>query len=137
MRHRSLKVYYGVFRLNKIQKKPGIAIWYENGNNNPDKNLRSVRRQMDIVYTRNQTDGEMKDAKNYNRMFTGYSYFVDEKPWYGNVDKALQHNFEAECNNVNEKTRKEIWNKLRQVFYSAYNRKPFRGQFELEFNNKK
>lgn len=135
MKRQVLKVYYGIYRLNKIQRKPGIAIWYENGNNNPEKNLRSVQRQIDIVYTRHQTKEEMKDATNYNRMFTGYNYFVDEKPWQGDVDKALRHNFDAECNNVSENNRKEIWIKLRQAFYSAYNRKPFKGQLELEFND--
>lgn len=134
MKHRVLKVYYGISKLNKVQKKPEIAILYENGNNNQEKNLRMVERWIKVVHTRAQTQEEMKDAEGKARMFTKYGYFVDEKPWYGNLEKALRQNFDIECNHVSKREREEIREKLRNAFFSFYNRKPFKGQLELELD---
>lgn len=133
MGRKVLKVYYGIGKLNKVQKKAEIAVFYENGNNNPEKNLRMLERWIKIVYVRNQTDEEMEDAAFQDRMFIKYNYFIDEKPWNGNLEKALLHNFNAERNHVSQKTREEIRNKLRDNFYSFYGRKPFKGQLEIEF----
>jgi hypothetical protein len=127
MKHQALKVYYGISKLNKVQKKPEISILYENGNNNPDKNLKMVKRWMSIVHVRNQTVEEMKDAQNKDRMFTKYGYFIDEKPWFGNLDKALQQNFDIESNHVSKLEREEIRNKLRLAFYTNYKRRPYKG----------
>lgn len=133
MGQKALKVYYGIGKINKIQKKLEIAIYFENGNNNSEKNIRMLERWMNIVFVRNQTDSEMEDAPFSNRMFTKYSYFVDEKPWNGNIEKVLLQNFNADSNHVIPKIRDEIRNKLRNAFYSFYNRKPFIGQLEIEF----
>lgn len=132
---RALKVFYGIGKINKIQKKAEIAVFFENGNNNPDKNIRMLSRWIKVVYVRNQTDEEMEDAEFKDRMFTKYNYFIDEKPFYGDVEKALLQNFHADSNHVPEKTREEIRDKLRKEFYAFYNRKPIkREQLELEFS---
>lgn len=113
-------------------KKPELAIIFENGINNPERNLRAVNKWMHIVYERRQTPDEMKDAELNNRMFTKYSYFIDEKPFFGNIKKVLEINFEADKNHVSKAERLRIKDALLPVYYSFYNRRPVaKKQLEL------
>lgn len=81
---RALKVFYGIGKINKIQKKTEIAVIFENGNNNPDRNLRMLSRWIKVVYVRNQTAEEMEDAEFKDRMFTNSKKIkssIDPQKW--------------------------------------------------------
>lgn len=104
---------------------------FENARNNPAKNDLYISRAMTVVYSRFQNEEELKDAWHQNRMFTKYGYFIDEKPFNGDIEKALHQNFEADSNNVTLEERILIREKLRESYYKLFNRKPLR-QLQLE-----
>lgn len=132
MRDTRLRVFYGIGKLNKIQKKAEISIIFENCYAY-EKNDRSISRWMHVVHTRIQNEGEAGDAEGKTRMFTKYNYFVDDKPWNGDIEKVLEQNFQADANNVSKEEREEIREKLRKAFYSIYNRKPIKNpQLKLD-----
>ena len=89
-------------------RKPQLAIWFENGNHNPVKNKEFVMRRMKVVYTRFQTEEEMTDAEHNIRMFVQYGYFIDEKPFNGNIELVLERNYLADKNHVSKKERELI-----------------------------
>lgn len=134
MGYKKLKVFYGFSKINKVMKKPELAIIFENANNNSERNMRSINKWMTVIYTRFQTEDEMIDAPYSNRMFTKYGYFIDDKPFFGDIEKVLNRNFEADKNHVSDKERKKIMDALRPAFYSFYKRKPLKKQqLEIEF----
>lgn len=111
-------------------KKPELQIIYENCHSL--KNETSVKKWITVVYTRRQTEAECTDAEGKTRMFTKWGYFIDDKPWYGDIEKVLKDNFEAEANHVSEEEREIIRQKLREEYYSFYKRKPLKvRQLEL------
>jgi len=119
-----LRVFYGYTRLkNKTAKKPELAVFFENGNNNLERNDKFIKMFLQVVHVRYQTKGEVEDAEFSNRMFTKYSYFIDEKPWNSNIDRVLLQNFNADENNVSLQEREEIRGKLRTEFFKFYDRK--------------
>ena len=112
-----MKVYYGFSKLTpKVMRKPELAIYFENSSHNPSKNEEWIRKHMNLVFTREQTSDEKLDAQNSNRMFTKYSYFINEKPFYGDIEAVLQENFKADENNLNTETRTLIMEKLRKEY---------------------
>ena len=112
-----MKVYYGFSKLTpKVMRKPELAIYFENSSHNPSKNEEWIRKHMNLVFTREQTSDEKLDAQNSNRMFTKYSYFINEKPFYGDIEAVLQENFKADENNVSTETRTLIMEKLRKEY---------------------
>lgn len=115
-----MKVYYGLSKLTeKMVRKPEIAIYFANTEHY--NNDAWVEKRMLIVHTRYQTKGEIEDAKCANRMFTKYSIFPFDRPYFGDLEKALLVNFEADKNNVSANERELIRTKLRDKFYSFYN----------------
>ena len=133
-----MKVYYGFTKLTKkVVRKPEIAIYFENANFNPLQNQQWIERRIKIIYVREQTKEELppphpdifdeKACKEYNgpnRMFTKYGYQVEEKPYFGNLDKVLTDNFNADAEHVSEQERKLIREKLRKEYYKFYNLTP-------------
>lgn len=120
----SLRVFYGYAKLGKVIKKPALKIIFENGDNNPDRNLTRVKSWMHVVYTRVQTKEEATDATDSNRMFTVYEHFIDEKPISGDLDFLLDQNFKADSNYVSIKEREEIRRKLREAYTQVYKKQP-------------
>lgn len=113
------RVFYGFAKLTKkIVKKKELAIFYENSS--AYSNDKFVQQKIHIVYERRQTLLEMTDFDIGNRSFTKYGYFIDEKPWNGNIEKILEDNFIAEENHVSKKERDLIREKLRHEYYSFY-----------------
>lgn len=121
MPEKLLKVYYGYQKLNKIRKKRALCIYFENDNNNPEKNLKTIDREIYLVYTRFQTKDEAKDAKESNRMFYCASMFIDNKTFKGDIDKVLEHNHQADQNHVSIEERDLIKEKLKDYFLTHYN----------------
>jgi hypothetical protein len=120
-----LHVYYGFRKLTpKAFRKPQLVIFYENANNNPLKNEEWVNRRMEIVHKREQTEDEKADSSHSNRMFTEYGYFINEKPFNGDIEKVLEKNFEADKNHVSKAERESIQLKLREAYYRFYNIEP-------------
>jgi hypothetical protein len=118
-----LKVYYGFSKINKIQKREAIQVVFENERGAGYEGTRSektLRKIMNIVTERWQTPGEAADAAHANRMFTSYLIFLDDKKVGGSIKKALYYNSQADKNNVSEKERKEINEKLERFFLSAH-----------------
>ena len=121
-----MNVYYGFSYLTpKAVRKAELAIYFENTTHNPVKNEEWVKRRMKIVHTRPQTKEERGDAYMYTRTFTKYSYFIDEKPYFGDIDKVLETNLIADKNHVSEEEREEIKSKLRSEYFKFFNRKTY------------
>lgn len=118
--NKPLRVFYGWSRVNKIRKKEAISVLYENDRGRDDRTMRFVRKMMDVVHVRNQTDGEMQGAEGAIRMFTEYSIFLAEKRYQGSLALALKANSEADRNNVPEAERAEITAKLRQHYLASH-----------------
>ena len=113
-----LKVYYGWNKLNKIRKREAISVVFENeaGAGEHCRYSKTLKKLQETVFVRCQTDAEAEDAKSYNRIFTEYSIFLDDKAINGDLEKALQVNFEADKNHVPEETRLEIKELLRRNY---------------------
>lgn len=114
-------------------KKRELAIFFENANNNPEKNLRYVERNMTVFHTRLQTQDEIDSAPEPFKMFIKYSYYIDSKKWGSDIDKILNDNFHADENNVSEKERNDIKTKLKKAFLETYNNKKEIVQLSLLF----
>lgn len=118
-----LKVYYGFSKINKIQKREAIQVSFENEQGAGSEGTRSgktLRKLMNIVTERYQTEQEASDATSHNRMFTSYFIFLDDKKINGSLKKALQVNSEADKNHVCEKERKEIADRLQTAFLASH-----------------
>ena len=133
-----LKVYYGFSKINKIQKREAIQVSFENEQGAGSEGTRSgktLRKLMNIVTERYQTEQEASDATFHNRMFTSYFIFLDDKKINGSLKKALQVNSEADKNHVSEKERKEIADKLKTSFIASHigYKEPTSTQLEIPF----
>ena len=118
-----LKVYYGFSKINKIQKREAIQVTFENEQGAGSEGTRSgktLRKLMDIVTWRYQTEQEASDASSHNRVFTSYHIFLDDKRVNGSLKKALQVNSEADKNHLSEKERKEIADRLETSFIASH-----------------
>lgn len=117
-----MDVFYGYSKLTvRVILKKELAVYFENSDCNPIKNEEFVKRRMTIIYTRRQTKEEEKDFDLGNRTFTKYSYYIDDKPYYGDIEKVLKVNYQADSNHVSEEERIIIMDKLRDGYYKAYN----------------
>lgn len=133
-----LKVFYGFSKINKIQKREAIQITFENeqgAGSDTSRSGKQLRKQMDIITERWQTEKETSDATMYNRVFTTYYIFLDDKKIAGSLKRALMINSEADKNHVSEKERKIIMEKLERAFLSSHAdyKEPVR-QMELQFD---
>ena len=133
-----LKIYYGFSKINKIQKREAIQVSFENEQGAGSEGTRSgktLRKLMNIVTERYQTEQEASDATSHNRMFTSYFIFLDDKKIAGSLKRALLINSEADKNHVSEKERKIIMEKLERAFLSSHAdyKEPVR-QMELQFD---
>lgn len=131
-------VYYGWAKVNKIAKREALVVIFLNDQPGPrigKDGTDGVSRFMHICYKRLQTEAEQKDAQNFNRIYTVYNIFMDDKRINGSLQKALQANFDADCNNVSEAKRKEIMVKLRESYMQLHPeyREPIGYQLELKF----
>lgn len=115
-----LKVYYGWSKTNAIRKKRSLSIMFEN-----DLSCRTIRGQrtlsatQETVFERYQDSEEINDGKRQNRIFTGYDLFLDEKPFYGSLERLLFVNHEADKNHVSKAMRDRIAEALRKAFMQA------------------
>lgn len=107
-----LRVFYGWSKVNKIRKAEAISVIYQNRTQNEDKLQSFVKRMQDTVYVREQTEKEQADGEFCNRMYTEYCIRMDDKEVKGNLEKALELNFEADKNNVSESERETIRTEL-------------------------
>jgi hypothetical protein len=129
-----LRVWYGFAKLTKkAVRKHELAIYFENEYSH--KNESWIEQKIHVVHVRNQTELESGDKVNSNRTFTKYGYFIDQKPFYGDIELVLDQNFKADSNHVSEEERSEIREKLRSAYYSVYKVEPRNvDQLKLEFN---
>lgn len=129
-----LRVFYGYARLTKkIMKKLQLVVYFENGYSPNSEEW--INRRVYVVHTRYQTENEMKDAEGMNRQYTMYGYFIDKKPFYGDIEKVLEINMLADSKNVSKEELLEISRKLRDGFYIFYGRKQITNrQLRLEFD---
>lgn len=111
-----LNVYYGWTKVNKIRKAEAISVIFENEKQDKKKRDAFLKRMQHTVYVRQQTQKEEEDAAENNRMYTEYSIRLDSKEIKGDVEKALQVNFEADVNNVSMEEREKIRTALRNHY---------------------
>lgn len=132
-----LKVYYGWSRLNKVQKKEAIAVFFENeagAGSETSRSYKTMERLVDVVAERWQTEEEMRDAAFSNRVFTVYYIFLNDKAVRGSLEQALKINSDADRFHISEKVRKEIASKLRQQYLDTHpGYKEQERQLEIEF----
>lgn len=119
---RPLKVYYGWRKLTKkAVRRPQLLVLYENSDGNYERKSNVLHRMMPkITHVRNQSEKETEDAYYKNREFTSYGFFIDDRKIKGDIEIALQLNFEADSNHVSTEEREEIRNKLRESYKYAY-----------------
>ena len=119
----NLKVYYGWSKVNKIRKKVAISVVFENERNIKfdERAQRTLRRLQDTVYERKQTIAEAEDGKKQNRIFTEYSLFLKDKPFFEDLDKLLDANRQADQYNVPEIELNKIEDALRKGFKKSEN----------------
>lgn len=134
----SLKVYYGFSKVNKIQKREAIQVVFENEKGagcDTRRSGKTLRKLMDIVAERFQTEEEALEASANTRVFTSYYIFLDDKKIKGSLKRALQVNSDADKNNVSEKQRMSIMEKLERAFKATHMdyREPSE-QLELTFD---
>lgn len=115
-----LRVFYGWSKVNKIRKKEAISVVYENDSQKEERTMRFIKKMMDVVYVRNQTNDEKKGVEEAIRMFTEYSIFMDDKHVKRSLTRALKINFEADKNNVSQEERETIREKLREFYISTH-----------------
>ncbi len=119
-------VFYGFARLTKKAiKKRSIVIQYANTTNYNDRQKRYIEQKMHIVHQRYQTGGEALDCPTAIRSWTKWEYFVDSKPWLGNIDSVLIDNFNTESDNVSLEERTLIMEKLRKGYQRYYTQPEF------------
>ncbi|MBQ9524802.1 MAG: hypothetical protein IJR69_06745 [Bacteroidaceae bacterium] len=117
-----LRVYYGWAKLGKIRKREGISIIYENTEGVADHHRmgKVLTKAQHTVCWRYQTEGEAKDAKQINRVFTEYSVFLDDKKIGGSLEAALRQNSLADQKNVSPSERRKIADRLRAWYMSEH-----------------
>ena len=115
-----LRVFYGWNKVNKIRKKEAISVIFENDTQREERTMKFINRMMEVVYVRNQTEDEKKDADGSARSYTEYSLFLEEKHFQGSLELALRCNFESDKNNVSEEERETIRKKLRESYLSSH-----------------
>lgn len=121
-----LRVYYGIEKTNAVKHRRAICVLFENtgafrvDNNGKSYQDRFVARQMHLAYTRLQTPAEAADATYQNRVFTGFSMFIDDKRFNGSLNAVLAFNSQADCNNVSRAERLRISEALRKQFKEIY-----------------
>ncbi len=114
----NLKVYYGFSKLTKVCKKRELAIYFENEWGY--KNEGWLARRMVIAAKRNQTKEEMEFVHENNRVFTKYSIFFDEKPFKGDIKKALDFNRISDINHVSEEELNSIYESCMKLYKQLY-----------------
>ena len=115
-----LRVFYGWCRVNKIRKKEAISVVFENASQSEEKTMKFIKKIMDVVYVRDQTDNEKIGSEKAIRIFTEYSVFLNEKRFQGSLELALKYNYEADKNNVSQEECELIREKLREHYLSAH-----------------
>ena len=122
---RPLRVYYGYARLTKkIVRKPQLVVMFENSDSWNERKERYLKQKMTIVYVRHQTPDEAIDGAYSNRQWTKYGTYIDQKPFFGDIEAVLQNNFIADANNVSEDEREIIRDKMRAGYRQAYGYRP-------------
>ena len=122
-REKRLKVFYGWSKINKVQKKEAIAVFFENefgAGSEPSRSSKTLKKLVDVVAERVQTETEMQDASFCNRVFTVYYIFLDDKAVKGSLERALEINSQADKNHVPSTLRKEIEEKLRKRYLEVH-----------------
>ena len=112
----ALRVFYGWNKVNKIRKTEAISIIYENKPQRNEKVEKFLTRMQHTVYVREQTEEELRDAEYQNRMFTEYTIRMDDKRVKGDVEKALNINFEDDRKQLSENERERIRTELRNHY---------------------
>lgn len=118
-----LKVFYGWSKLNKVQKKEGIAVFFENergAGSETSRSYKTMAKLLDVVAEREQTEKEMEDASFNNRVFSVYYIFMEDKAVKGSLERALEVNSQADSNHVPAEVRKEIADKLRAHYLERH-----------------
>lgn len=132
--NKRLRVFYGWAKVNKVRKKEGVSVIFENESQREKRTLQFVNRMQTTVYVRDQTEGEMIGVDRATRSYTEYSEFLSD--FQGSLDLTLKNNFDADCNNVSEEERNLIASKLRESFLISHPgyKEPII-QYNLNFDN--
>lgn len=113
-----LRVFYGWAKVNKIRKKEGVSVIFENESQKEDRTLRFINRMQTTVYVRDQTEGEKDGIDKAIRSYTEYSEFLSD--FQDSLELTLRSNYEADCNNVSEEERLLIATKLKESFLETH-----------------
>lgn len=113
-----LRVFYGWAKVNKIRRKEGISVIFENDYQKEERTLRFINRMQTTVYVRDQTEQEKIGIEKAIRSYTEYSEFLSD--FQDSLELTLRNNYEADCNNVSEEERLLIASKLKESFLAAH-----------------
>lgn len=120
LKNKYLRVFYGWAKVSKIRKKEAISVIFENENMREEKTLRAIAKYQHTVYVRQQTETELQDAINSNRVFSEYSIFLSDKLLHGSLELALKANSDADKNHVEADERIKIANALREHYLNSH-----------------
>lgn len=110
-----LRCFYGFSKLTKkIVRKRSIVCFFENDYS--FKNEEWINRRIHVAFVREQNYKEKQDAAYLNRIFTKYEKFIDEKPYKGKFEWALQDFMKDESKNVSEEMKLEISEALKKKY---------------------
>lgn len=59
-----------------------------------------------------------------SRVFSIWEIYLNDKKFNGDIERAIEFNYQCDSNNVSEQERIEIANKIRNEIYDFYNIKP-------------
>ena len=138
-RPKLLPVYYGWAKINKIAKREALTVIFLNDDVGPrtgKDGYDGVSRFIEICHMRYQTEAELTDARFSNRVYTVFSIFMDDKHINGSLDAALRANYDADKNNVSEKERSKIMEKLKVHYMNKHRnyQEPRKDPRQLFFN---
>lgn len=117
---KNLRVFYGWAKVGKIRKKEAISVIFENETMREEKTLRAIAKYQHTVYVRQQTETELQDAINSNRVFSEYSIFLSDKLLHGSLELALKANSDADKIHVEADERIKIANALREHYLNSH-----------------
>ena len=120
---KTLSVYYGWTKINKVMKKESIMVIFMNENPGPRVNkdgYDGVTRFMNVAYKRKQTDKEAADASCSNKIYTYYEIYMNDPHIKGSLEAALKENSDADQNNVSQSERDAISKALRLMYLTSH-----------------
>lgn len=115
----NLKVWYGFDKITGVRRQRALRIRFENTSGRYERKMKHVLR-MGKTVERYQSIEEAESGQGAGREFTDWVIFIDKKPFFGDIEAVLQHNYNEDINHCSPDELERIRSELRNIFKSAY-----------------